>query len=242
VKAQGIDTEISINFGKFWKCGFYDWRIVLVQENGRLKPLEMLSKNDNQILAQIRDSLHAAAGEGSHDYYSEALEDDLGSLAQGRYIVHAKGIRDQIFHEVQVDYQNAEIDTQEGKFLKRGDFSKVEKAIDSFKKRGITTLYMMGVLERDNNSYYNKSQGEVQYKRQDAAPLAITSRETANKMLGGDEGFQKVMQQAKQAKVKVIVDCLARISSSRSHRKYRDLMLYYLDEEGKKRICYGTDG
>ena len=50
------------------------------------------------------------------------------------------------------------------------------------------------------------------------------------------------MQQAKQAKVKVIVDCLARISSSRSHRKYRDLMLYYLDEEGKKRICYGTDG
>ena len=126
MKAQGIDTEISINFGKFWKCGFYDWRIVLVQENGRLKPLEMLSKNDNQILAQIRDSLHAAAGEGSHDYYSEALDDDLGSLAQGRYIVHAKGIRDQIFHEVQVDYQNAEIDTQEGKFLKRGDFSKVE--------------------------------------------------------------------------------------------------------------------
>jgi hypothetical protein len=49
VKAQGIDTEISINFGKFWKCGFYDWRIVLVQENGRLKPLEMLSKNDNVI-------------------------------------------------------------------------------------------------------------------------------------------------------------------------------------------------
>ena len=100
----------------------------------------------------------------------------------------------------------------------------------------------MGVLERDNNSYYNKSQNEVQYKRQDAAPLAITSRETANKMLGGDEGFQRVMQQAKQAKVKVIVDCLARISSSRSHRKYRDLMLSYLDEEGKKRICYGTDG
>ncbi len=94
MKAQGIDTEISINFGKFWKCGFYDWRIVLVQENGRLKPLEMLSKNDNHILAQIRDSLNASAPEGSPDYYSEALDDDLGSLAQGRYIVHAKGIRD----------------------------------------------------------------------------------------------------------------------------------------------------
>jgi hypothetical protein len=44
--------------------------------------------------------------------------------------VHAKGIRDQIFHEVQVDYQNAEIDSKEGKFLKRGDFSKLEKSID----------------------------------------------------------------------------------------------------------------
>lgn len=66
----------------------------MVQENGRLKPLEMLSKNDNQIIAQIRESLHASAPEGTPDYYSESLEDDLGSLAQGRYIVHAKGIRD----------------------------------------------------------------------------------------------------------------------------------------------------
>ena len=61
-------------------------------------------------------------------------------------------------------------------------------------------------------------------------------------MLGGDEGFQKVMKQAQQSKMKVIIDCLSRISSSRNHRKYRELMLHYLDEEGKKRICYGTDG
>lgn len=50
------------------------------------------------------------------------------------------------------------------------------------------------------------------------------------------------MKQAQQSKMKVIIDCLSRISSSRNHRKYRDLMLHYLDEEGKKRICYGTDG
>jgi hypothetical protein len=48
---------------------------------------------------------------------------------------------------------------------------------------------MMGALERDNNPYFNKSLSEVQYKRPDATPLAITSRDTANKMLGGDEGF-----------------------------------------------------
>lgn len=50
------------------------------------------------------------------------------------------------------------------------------------------------------------------------------------------------MKQAQASKIKIIIDCLSRISSSRNHRKYRDLMLSYLDDEGKKRICYGTDG
>ena len=42
--------------------------------------------------------------------------------------------------------------------------------------------------------------------------------------------------------MKVIVDCLARISSSRHHRKFKNLLLHSLDEEGRRRICYGTDG
>ena len=100
----------------------------------------------------------------------------------------------------------------------------------------------MGVLERDNYPFLNKNINEIEHRKPDAAPLAITCRETANKMLGGDEGFSKVMKQAKQSKVKIVIDCLSRIASSRHHRKYRDLMLYYLDEEGRKKICYGTDG
>lgn len=35
---------------------------------------------------------------------------------------------------------------------------------------------------------------------------------------------------------------MARISSSRHHKKYKDLLLSYLDEDGKRNICYGTDG
>ena len=90
------------------------------------------------------------------------MEDDdtLGQLAQGRYIVHAKNVRDQIFHEVYVDYQSAEIDTKEGRFVKRGDFSKVEKSIEQYRRRGITALYLMGVLERDNNPIFNKAMNE----------------------------------------------------------------------------------
>lgn len=35
---------------------------------------------------------------GASHYYDE--EDNIGTLAQGRFVVHAKGIKDSIFHEV----------------------------------------------------------------------------------------------------------------------------------------------
>jgi len=61
-------------------------------------------------------------------------------------------------------------------------------------------------------------------------------------MLGGKPGFDSLMKRAKFEDVKIVVDCLARISSSRHHRKFRDLLLHYLDEGGRRHICYGTDG
>ena len=61
-------------------------------------------------------------------------------------------------------------------------------------------------------------------------------------MLGGEEGLANLVQTDKNSCVKILVDCLARISSSRHHRKYKDLLLNYLDEDGRRHICYGTDG
>ena len=115
------------------------------------------------MITQIEPSKNFRKSSTSGDYYED--DDTAGSLAQGRFIVHAKGIRDHIFHEVYVDYQNAEIDSKQGKFVKRGDFSKVEKSIDSYKKRGITALYLMGVLERDNYQYLNKNTNEIEFRK-----------------------------------------------------------------------------
>lgn len=53
----------------------------------------------------------------------------MGSIAQGRFIVHARGLRDRSFHEVQIDYQNARIDKQENMFIQRGTFQDVENSI-----------------------------------------------------------------------------------------------------------------
>lgn len=79
-------------------------------------------------------------------------------------------------------------------------------------------------------------------RKENASALAVTSRDSPCEMLGGKTAFLNMMKKAKKEDIKIIVDCLARISSSRHHRKYRDLLLHYLDEEGRRHICYGTDG
>ena len=53
-------------------------------------------------------------------------------------------------------------------------------------------------------------------------PLACTERDKVNRMLGGDYGFTKLLEEAEKQKVKVILDAFTRISSSRAHRRYRD--------------------
>jgi hypothetical protein len=35
-EVDNIQMDIHLNFGKFWKCGFYDWRLVSISEEGKL--------------------------------------------------------------------------------------------------------------------------------------------------------------------------------------------------------------
>ena len=106
---------------------------------------------------------------------------------------------------------------------------------------GINCLYLMGVLERDNGPISSNGR-VVTYRRPNASPLAVVCRTSINTMLGGEAEFIKLCNYAKQIGMKIVVDCLARVSSSRMHKKYRDLINYGLDENGKKKIIYGTDG
>ena len=156
-------------------------------------------------------------------------------------------MRDHSFHEVQVDYQDAKVDYATQSFTKRGTFADVEHALPRYSESGVTALYLMGVFQRDNCPMYGtakESFGDTrqQYRKENASALAVTSRDIPCEMLGGEAGFISLVKRAKKEGVKVIVDCLARISSSRHHRKFRDLLLHYLDEDGRRHICYGTDG
>jgi hypothetical protein len=42
--------------------------------------------------------------------------------------------------------------------------------------------------------------------------------------------------------MKIVLDCLSRVSSSRPNKNYKDKFVYSLDENGKISILYGTDG
>lgn len=119
---DNVEAKIEINFGKFWKCGFYDWRLVAISQDGKLQPLEIIGKPAPVFPTRGYDD----------DYDEEEANSALGSIAQGRFVVHSKGIRDQSFHEVQIDYQDAQIDKSLNMFVKRGTFEDVERNIPHY--------------------------------------------------------------------------------------------------------------
>ena len=125
--STNYSEEVTVNFGKFWKCGYYDWRLVSVSDDGKLVPLEIVGTPEPTFPSQ-----HSSIYDDADDYYEEDIQNEIGGIAQGRFIVHTKGIREHSFHEVQVDYQNAEIDKQKNLFMKRGTFEDVKNEIPNY--------------------------------------------------------------------------------------------------------------
>jgi hypothetical protein len=83
VRSSEDETEIELNFGKFWKCGFYDWRLMEMPENGKL----------NTVLLTKPPVIHSfPTSANQHDFAQYGDEDmyDIDSMiAQGRYIIQA---------------------------------------------------------------------------------------------------------------------------------------------------------
>ena len=162
---------------------------------------------------------------------------------KGRSIALNKDVKNLSAHEVFPDLINAEIDKNQGRIVKRGNFKSLENKLDELHNRFINCLYIMGALERDNDIAYDEETGKpVDIANPNASPMAITNRGSISSLLGGDEDFKSLVNKAKTLNIKVIIDSLSRISSSRSNRKYRNVLLRYLDENGKLQLCYGTDG
>jgi starch synthase len=96
---------------------------------------------------------------------------------KGRTIVLNKDIQNLSAHEVFPDLIKAEIDKNQGRITKRGNFKTLESKLEEYNKRFINCLYIMGALERDNNIIYDEATGDpIDIGNDDACPMAVTSR------------------------------------------------------------------
>lgn len=248
------------NFGKFHRCGFYDWRIVQFDsENGSWDVVES-SILDLKRHFETSYSFLDIDDNNSNPFRSKNLWPELGRLAdatntqnnpdnmcrtlplQGRFIVHPKELRNIQLHEIMVDQFGARMDENTGDFIERGSFSLIGASLEEKKKQGISAIVLTGALARDNGESTYTSRGEQIYERPDSSPFAVTCRASPCEIVGGVSGFHCLMNEANRIDMKILVETLSRVASSRPHRKYNPHVLHTIDHTGKKMLLYGTDG
>lgn len=231
---------VSMDLGVFKKCGYYDWKLVRMEKSGKIKGLTKISNLD-----ELKSSTGLSTSTSSssfEDLQTKRANIEKSKPIQGRFIIHPEFTRGLQVHEVFVDFQEAMPDPASGKLMRRGNFLKVKDNMKRYRDSGINCMYLMGVLERDNGPQFKKESHQKFFKRPDASPLAVVCRETPSQMLGGPEGFKSLMAESRKLDMKILIDCLTRISSARPHKRYLEHMIYTLDENGKKTVCFGTDG
>ncbi len=206
-------VKLIFPLGTLTKCGYYDWYLVRFSK-GRFTNIKIINNNNKNLIE-----------------------------AKGRIIALNKDMKEISAHEVFCDLIGADIDKNQGRIIKRGTFQNLENKLDEYHKRYINLIYVMGALERDNEIAYDDETGTpIDIGNYKASPMAVTSRSNLSSLLGGEKPFLSLINKAHKLSIKIIIDSLSRISSSRAHRKYRDILLRYLDSQGKLQICYGSDG
>lgn len=268
-RSGGRYTWIGMcDFGVFPRCGFYDWRVVRIEpasgswatvqstvaeikqtfeSNFSMFNIESDAGADSTSGAQLFRSRNlwpelGRLQDATHQTLDVAAGDDFKTLPlQGRFIVHPCEARKEQIHEVVVDQYGARFGPN-GELEERGSFAKVSQDLELHQQQGISAIFLSGALARDNGEARYTPSGEIVFEREDASPFAVTCRATPCALLGGVKAFGDLMKEATRLKMKILVESVARISSSRAHRKYRPHILYTIDDDGKRMMLYGSDG
>ena len=67
VKNENGTLSVSLNFGKFWKCGFFDWRLYEISDAGRFLPCEIYGSPDPVFPFSNKDHDEAYDDDRSND-------------------------------------------------------------------------------------------------------------------------------------------------------------------------------
>lgn len=252
-KISGSSYKTIFSFlvsGKSKYCGYYDYQLIKFNSKAGNFINEFSSKLTSK---SINTSAQDNYQRGSYQrFYEEShYRDETVELSKGRFVVINKEVDELSIHEVFTDQETLSYvgntnQTQQPSTV-RSNFNVLATKITEYKEKHINCLYVMGALERDNQLSIAKSADPsvriiTKIGNVDASPMATTCRSTISSLLGGDKAFVNLLNVASANKVKILVDCLARISSSRHHKRYRDLLLNSLDDKGKLNYIYGADG
>ena len=224
----------SIDLGNFPRAGFYDWKFVKFQKGGKVGSL--YTGNVKAVEDRSSDSLSSSFL--SLPSMTKSDDSIIAKPIHGRYIVHPKFTRDLQIHEVYAENPEGVPGP-----LYKGSFAKIKDNLSIYAKEGINCVYLMGALEGDYKIEKDpNTKAEIITKKSGSNPMAITDRTSVSSYLGGSEEFNKLMNVAKDKKVKIVLDYVARISSSRPNKRYRDLLLYSVDSEGRLLPAFGGEG
>ena len=75
LKVTDYEVNLSINFGKFWKCGFYDWRVIVINGEGKLS-IPLLTQPPSTHSFPISRQSHRASADG-HDFEDDMDDENL---------------------------------------------------------------------------------------------------------------------------------------------------------------------
>jgi len=148
---------------------------------------------------------------------------------RGRFIVQPKKARESVIMEMPVDEVGAVWDEKTGQLRTRGSFDAVARLLNDVKLQGVTTVYMMGALERPMDDPV-------------CSPMAVVDRQCPAAILGGERQFKSVIAEISRLGMTPVVDALDRVSRNRMHRKYKSHTVETLDKRGIPLRHPGTDG
>lgn len=78
--------------------------------------------------------------------------------------------------------------------------------------------------------------------RPDANPFSLVQRSTPNRMLGGEQQFSRMLYDADNHGIRIVLSVTGSVAAARYHREYRDLTCYTLDTSGHRVNHPGSDG
>lgn len=169
-------TKVRLSLAPFPRCGFYDWRLVVVTHEGAVRPATCVQPlNHIEVASAVaaghlpQAALNAGAvgslsprvmpsasprpGRPGHHHHSGAPTASgllpVTGLAQGRCIVHRATLQDEHFHETVVDLEGMTF-AEDGEIVSHGTFASLAAGLRTLRAQGVTSLIVVGAMERDN--------------------------------------------------------------------------------------------